>query len=122
MDTRRNILWVDGLAGLCVGFFILLLQNWLHAWYGLPHPVVVVIGIANLAYGLYSTVLARREERPYKCILLLIFANSAWVFVCIAILVNYAHSLKLLGWLQVGGEALFVGTLAFLEWRWRAVL
>ena len=101
---------------------MLILSGFLAPWYGLPHGLLIAIGVANLAYGCYSLSLASREKRPMYLILLLIGGNSAWVVFCVVSAIYFRQSASILGLAHLLGEASIVGTLAFLEWRWRESL
>jgi hypothetical protein len=122
MRIRRNLLWIDGLAGAVAGVAMLLARNWLSDWYRLPRDLLLLIGAANLAYGAYSLSLAKRARRPKALILLLIIANLTWAVICLRWAFVFADAASLLGLVQLVGEALFVGGLASLEWRWREQL
>lgn len=119
METRKRILWVDGLAGLFVGVCTLGLNGWLSAFYGLPQSLVLFIGGANLAYGTYSTSLALRAIRPPKLIILLVVLNFCWTVVCISMVILYGPRATFFGLAHIVLEGLFVTGLAWIEWRWR---
>ncbi len=121
-DWRRKLLWVDGLAGATVGLAVLILGTWLSAWYRLPHDFLLLIGAANLAYGTYALSLARRAPRPRGLIILLVFANLTWAVLCVRWAVVFGETASFFGLAHLLGEGLFVGGLAGLEWRWRALL
>lgn len=118
----RKLLWVDGLAGAIVGVFVLLAITWLREWYRLPMNLLLLNGAANLTYACYSLSLAMRTRRPKVLILLLIVANLTWAVLCLRWTFVYAGTASLFGLAHLIGEALFVGGLASLEWRWREQL
>ncbi len=121
MDARK-LLWVDGLAGAFVGVVVLSISRWLSGWYRLPHDLVFFMGVMNLVYAGYSLSLASRKRRPMALIVLLVFANLGWAVACVRWGLIFAPSASWLGLVQLWGEALFVGGLAALEWRWREQL
>lgn len=118
----RNLLWVDSIAGLVVGTLTLAMVRWLSRWYGLPHDLLVLMGTANLVYGTYSLSLAIRPKRPKILIGVLITANLLWAVLCVWWVVQYGATVSIFGRIYLIGEALFVGGLALLEWRWRELL
>jgi len=122
MDWRRKLLWVDGLAGATVGVLVLAASGWLTEWYQLPHGFLLLMGGANLAYGSYSLTLARLKKRPKALIALLVAANLTWAVLCVRWAVVFWDTASPFGLIQLVGEALFVGGLAILEWRWRDLL
>ena len=122
MDRRRQILWIDGLAALVAGVVVLSLSGWLSEFYRLPRGVLVFTGIVNLIYASYSLPLAAREKRPKTFITFLVAANLFWAMVCVALAIVYGKDAGLFGLLHLWGEAIFVGGLAGLEWRWRDLL
>ena len=118
----KRLLWIDCFAGLLVGVVVLLFSRWLSQCYGLSQELVQIIGVGNTAYGLNSLSLALRKNRPEKRILLVAIANLIWAVACVFWLITYWESAGFLGLGHLFAEALFVGGLGCLEWRWRALL
>lgn len=115
----RHLLWLDGAAGASVGVAMLLLREWLSVRYGLPQVTVDAIAVANVVYGLCALSLASRRVRSEARIRLLVGANAAWSVVCVALVGVHVETATVWGLAHLGAEALFVGGLAALEWRWR---
>jgi hypothetical protein len=115
----RHLLWIDSSAGLTAGVVVIALSAWLSGVYALPRPMLVGMGVANLAYGTYSGTLARRACRPAGLLLLLVFANAAWAGVCGLAAVGFAGTASAFGLAHLLGEGLFVGGLAARAWRER---
>lgn len=120
--ARRNLLWVDGIAGTLVGVAMLLAGRWLRELYRLPPNLYLLISLANLMYGCYSLWLASRNKRPKAFIWALIVANLTWATLCARWFFVYAAIASFFGLAHLLAEALFVGGLAFVEWRWREQL
>ena len=120
----RYLLWVDGAAAAAAAAAMLLLAfgSWLQLWYGLPGSLLQLIALVSLGYAAYSLSLARLRRRPFWALVLLALANALWALLCASWAWQYWGSASLLGVLHLLLEALFVGTLAVLEWRWRAHL
>ena len=119
---QARLLWIDCTAAAIVGVLLLALSPWLARLFALPHDLVLLIGVANLAYGAYSFSLARRAHRPMSLVVLLVCANAAWVVVCLGLAMRYRGEASVFGMMQFIGEAAFVGGLALLEWQHRAKL
>jgi hypothetical protein len=119
MYFLRNLLWADCVAGALAGAAMLVLGGWLSELYGLPRALLLLMGAANLLYASCSFSLAARTRRSANLILLLVLANLAWAAVCAALAVVFRDSATLLGTAALIVEAVFVGGLACLEWRWR---
>lgn len=115
----RNLLWVDCIAGALAGVVVLALSGWLSGVHGLPRELLLFNGAVNLLYASYSFSLARRQTRPRSLIGLLAFANLAWAVVCLWLAGRFAGSATVFGIGHLLGEAIFVGGLGALEWRWR---
>jgi hypothetical protein len=115
----KNLLWVDCIAGAVAGVAVLSFSGWLSSLYGLPREILLLNAAANLLYASYSFSLARRPRRPMALINLLVFANLAWAVVCLFLIRAFAGSATWFGIGHLAGEAVFVGGLAALEWRWR---
>jgi hypothetical protein len=118
----RRLLWIDCAAGALAGVLVLSLSPWLSRLYGLPQELLLFIGTTNLLYASFSVSLARRAERPMSLIKLLVFANAAWVPVCLALAVTFRNEATVFGMGQLVGEAFFVGGLAAVEWKMRRQL
>jgi hypothetical protein len=115
----RKLLWVDCTAAALAGVAVLAFSGWLSRLYGLPRDLLLLIGAVNLLYGCYSFSLAVRARRPRHLIHLLVFANLGWAAVCLVLTVAFREPATLFGLAQLIGEAVFVGGLASLEWRYR---
>ena len=120
--SPRNLLWVDCTAGAVVGLFVLALSGWLGGLYELPRSLLLFTGAANLLYAAYSFSLAIRSLRPRALLYALVIANGAWAVVCLGLAAAYGGSASMFGLGHLLAEALFVGGLAVLEWRYRAIL
>jgi hypothetical protein len=118
----RKLLWVDCIGAALVGVAVLALSEWLSELHGLPRGLLLFTGAVNLLYGSYSFSLARRDRRPLVLLRVLVFANATWACVCVGLLVAFGAGATPFGVVHLGGEALYVGGLAVLEWRWRHVL
>ena len=116
--TARTILWVDSLGGLFVGIIVLAFHSWFAEIEALPVRVVLLMAVANIAYGAYSGSLAVRRELPrQRAITFLVAANLTWTVVCALLLLRYGATATPFAWLHIGGEGLYVGVLALVEWR-----
>ena len=115
----KNLLWVDCIAGALAGVAVLMFSGWLSSLYALPREILLFNGAANVLYASCSFSLAIRARRPGSLINLLVFANLAWAVVCLWLVSVFAGPATWFGIGHLVGEALFVGGLASLEWRWR---
>ena len=122
MIVRQWVLWIDATAAALAGVVVLFVSGWLSGWYGLPQELLISIGVVNLVYASYSSSLAMRMRRPKALILLLVSANLLWSVVCVILALIYRDTATLFGLAHLLGEALFVGGLGGLEWRWRDLL
>ncbi len=122
MNWRYRLLRIDSFAGLSVGLGMLLLSNWLTVWYQLPKSFILLIALANIAYGCFSFSLTLREKRPLNLIVLLVIANLVWAVLCLRWVLIFAQKASFFGLAHLLAEALFVGGLAYLEWRYRDFL
>ena len=107
------------MAGMSVGVVLLLFHAWVSPLHRLPESFILFMGAANLTYGLFSLSLALRQRRPRVLIRLLSVANVLWGLACCAWLWVYWESASVFGQGQLMLEALFVGGLGVLEWRWQ---
>ncbi len=121
--VARRILWVDALGALGVGVLVLLLGEWLTAWYRMPTAVVTGLGLANLGYGSVSFALALtpRWRRP-AAVWLLIIANWGWLAACLLLLARHGATASALGMAHLLVEGVYVAALGTVEWRVRRAL
>lgn len=119
MQIIRNLLWIDCIAGALVGVLVLLFSGWLSRLYSLPLGILYFMGVLNLIYASYSYFLAKRRIRPKALIILLAAANGIWTFVCLGLATHFFEVATFFGIGLLVGEAIFVGSLASLEWKWR---
>jgi uncharacterized membrane protein YgdD (TMEM256/DUF423 family) len=96
--------------------------GWISEHYRLPHNTILFLASANTIYGCYALALALSHKKSLMSIKALAIANSVWVVICAAIVVLYAHTASPIGVFFICGEALFVGMLAFYEWKNRFLL
>lgn len=119
MRIIRSLLWIDCMAGALVGVLVLSFSEWLSRLYSLPLGILYFMGVINLIYATYSYSLAKRRARSKALIILLAAANGIWTFVCLGLATYFFEAATFLGIGLLVGEAIFVGSLASLEWRWR---
>ncbi|UTW01164.1 hypothetical protein KDW99_08575 [Marinomonas rhizomae] len=119
MDYRRNILVIDGIAASMAGIAILSFTKWLQDLHKLPSELLVSIALINLLYAIYSLSLSVLKNRLMILVTVLVIANSIWAINCLRLALNYWDTASTFGLLHLFGEAIFVGTLAYLEWKWR---
>lgn len=122
MYILRRLLWLDCSAGAIVGVIVIAFSAWLSRWEGLPREILLFTGAVNLLYASYSFSLAVRAERTMRSIKLLVFANLAWVPVCLGLALFFRGQATVFGLAHLVGEAIFVGGLALLEWTQREQL
>ena len=119
MHVMKNLLWIDCIAGGLAGVLVLSLSGWLSRLHGLPRELLLLNGAVNLLYASYSFSLAVRTRRPPPLIKVLVFANLSWAVVCLWLVTVFSGSATVFGIGHLVGEAVFVGGLAGLQWRWR---
>jgi len=118
--TLTRLLTIDSVGGLVAGVIVLVFSAWLSEVHALPRHLLLAIGVANLTYGSYSGLLARKALRSDALLVALILANATWAIVCFVAAVLLVESASPFGLVHLIGEGLVVGTLAGLEWRGRA--
>lgn len=122
VQVTRHLLWIDCIAATLAGVLVLSLTDAIARLYAMPADWLRLIGLVNLLYACLSGTLALRRRRPLSLIVMLSFANGAWSMICVGIAVAMAGTATSFGIAHLLGEAVFVGSLAVLEWRWRARL
>ena len=122
MNLRRRILWIDGIAALLAGALLLVAVDWLEEWYNIDRETLAFIALVNLAYATYSLSIAMLKKRPLVLIVLLVIANLTWSINCLRLAYLFRDTASIFGLIHLVGETIFVGGLAFLEWRYRILL
>lgn len=115
-----RLLWFDSIGGLVAGAVVTPLHGWLAGWYDVPAALILFMGLANLAYGTFSGVLAARATRgrpPGRLVMVLAAANVAWGVGCFALLAAHAATASALGLAHFGLEGVYVGLLGLVEAR-----
>lgn len=91
----------------------------LSGWLSSLHALVLSMGAANLLSASCSFTLAERRCAQRALINVLVFANAAYTVACLSLAAGFAGSASLFRIGHLFVEAIFVGGLAGLEWRWR---
>lgn len=117
----RALLWIDCVAGFTGGTLVVSFKEWLSDLHAFPEDLVLFLGLSNLAYASYSLTLATRASMgrtpSRRSIELLVIANAAWVLVCASVIASTWPFATVFGLAHVGLEGLFVGSLAFTQYR-----
>lgn len=122
MRVVNKLLWIDCTAAALAGVVVLVCSGWLSQWYALPRALLLFVGVVNLLYASCSFSLAVRAKRPQALIVLLVIANGLWAAACLVMAARFAGTATFFGLAHLLGEAVFVGGLACLEWKWRRQL
>lgn len=119
LNAARHLLWLDCGAAALAGSAVVLFSSWLSELYGVSHGLLLFIGAVNLLYASYSFALAGRSNRPRFLLYGLVGGNALWAVICMGMALRLLGSSSLFALAHLVGEALFVASLAFCEWRWR---
>jgi len=124
METDKNdtILWLDCIGGLLAGVLILFFCRMISDWDNLPLWIVLAFGFANLIYGGYSLWVTTQNPRSMVWIKILALANITWLGICVTIVTVYWNDISIFGTLHKLTEGIYVGSLGYVEWRWREKL
>ena len=119
--ATKRLLIADSVGGLLVGVCVLALLSPLAALERQSSTVLMITGIANIVYGTYSGQLALRAASGGRLasaeLRVLIYANAAWLPVCLALAASTASHASWLGIAHLVGEGIYVGALAWFERR-----
>ena len=122
MNLRRRILWIDGIAALLAGATLLVAIDWLKELYNISRETLLFIAVVNLVYATCSLSIAMLKKRPIVLIVILVIANLTWAANCLRLALIFSDNASIFGLAHIVGEAIFVGGLASLEWRYRKAL
>jgi hypothetical protein len=116
LPPLTRLLYFDGLAGLVVGIFLLIVREPLSVLLGLPVWLLTLQGIINLCYASYSLPLARRQDRPQWMLWTLVVANLAYALFAAVLLTQFLPSCTGLGVVYFMLEVIIIGGLGAVEW------
>lgn len=119
---NKHLLWIDCGAAALAGTALLAWSAGFAQLHALPQELLRLIGLVNLLYACGSFTLAVQARRRPAWIAALVLANAAWATICLGLALRFAGTASAFGLAHLLGEAAFVGGLAGLEWRWRALL
>ena len=117
MFSLKTLIWIDGIAALLSGCFVLALRGQLAPFFNLPEQLLLTMCCVSFGYAVYSIRLAMQEPKPQKLLKALVAANSIWAILCIVIAVYFIATATPWGIAYLILESLFVAALAVLEWR-----
>lgn len=113
----RRIFWIDGLAALSAGVFVLVFRRHLAELYTFPLDLLTVVGFVNVAYSTFGLTLAGQSRRRLGAVIALAAANYIWSGICLTLAFRFANEASPLGLAHIVFEGAFVATLATVEWR-----
>ncbi|MEM9185356.1 MAG: hypothetical protein AAGB00_02535 [Planctomycetota bacterium] len=119
MKPPRDLLWLDGLAGLAAGVVVLPLSGVIAAWHEMPLGWWLLNGVMNLVYASYSLSIARLRRRPAGLVAVIAAGNLLWAGVCVGAATWFRATATPIGLAHLLLEAAFVGSLGAVEWRAR---
>lgn len=119
MNSPRNLLTFDSIAGLSVGALTLALSSWLSSFYGWPLAFLIFMASANLIYGTYSGTLTiiykKTENLNQTAAWILVVANGLWGIHCFVQVYLMWQVATPIGLAVLAFEGLFVGGLSLIE-------
>jgi hypothetical protein len=116
MITNRNIFLVDGLGAMTSAILLWIMTGSLHAYVGMPVPVLNALAIAAVFFCLYSLTcffLAGRRWKPFLRVIAMI--NLLYCLTTAACLVRYWPLLKTPGKMYFILDILVILSLVYLE-------
>ena len=119
MLSLRALLWIDCSAAAAVGAsgLVLSASGYFVSLTGFPGWLLVLVGCANILYASYSFSIASAARHSARAVRFLVLANAVWSLVCVSMVTALSSSATLLGMSYLIGEAAFVASLAYFEWR-----
>ena len=86
-------------------------------WFSLPRGLLTMLACISVTYALYSGALAYLRSRSRVLLIILVIANVAYAVWCCFLIAHFRGAANSLGIGYMALEALFVATLAVVEWR-----
>ena len=116
MISYRNIFLIDGLGAMTSALFLWILTGRLHAFVGMPLPVLNALAIAAVFLCVYSITCFFAGGRRWKPLLRTIaIINVLYCLVTAACLVRYWHLMKIPGMIYFVLEILVILALVSIE-------
>src|SRR4051812_12070280 len=107
-----RIFWIDGIAGLSAGTFVLAARSPLADLHALPLALITFIGLVNVAYSGMGLTLAVMQRRRFRRIVGLAVANGLWALVCGYLAIRFWKDASPFGLTHLLFEGAFVTALA----------
>ncbi len=115
--SLKKLLLIDGIAALLAGTLVLIFSYRLSVFFNLPRNLLQILAIISVAYSVYSIRLARGKTHSRNLVYFLVVANVVYTLFALCIVVYYFNTATVYGTVYFLAEAIFIGTLAYLEWR-----
>jgi hypothetical protein len=116
MATNRNIFFVDGLGAIMSALFLWFMTGRLHAYVGMPVPVLNALALAAACFCVYSLscfFFVGSRWQPFLRAIAMI--NLLYCFTTFACLVRYWPLLKTPGKIYFTLEILVILALVYVE-------
>ncbi|MGB3500358.1 MAG: hypothetical protein WBA44_01950 [Mesorhizobium sp.] len=108
----RNVLLIDGAAGLAMGGAVAGMAPLLAPFLDLPQALLFWAGLALVPVGLFLLALSRRQTVSRLVLIDIVALNSLWAAASFGLMLTGTITPNALGVAFVAGQALFVGALA----------
>lgn len=115
--SLKKLLWVDCLAALSAGLFLLLFKSQLSPFFNLPESLLTNLMIVAFCFFCYSFYLANQSSPPKILLKTLVLGNSVYASICLFLLVFFYKTATIFGVIYFIIDVLIVGLLAVLEWK-----
>jgi hypothetical protein len=117
LPALNNLLWFDSAAAVTSGLISLFVGGWMARWFHFPRSLLTILACISVTYALYSGTLAYLRSRSRSLLIILVMANVAYAVWCCFLIANFRDTANILGIGYLALEALFVATLAVVEWQ-----
>jgi len=117
VSVLRKLLWLDTILGGSNAIAGLCFYNFLADLMGLSTTLILSVSVITLCYAVVAFILANQAQISVSLTRLLVYANWAWTFVSIGLLVTHFDDAELFGKIFLILQIIVVGGLAFLEGR-----
>jgi len=117
VSSLRKLLWLDTLMGGVNGILGICFFNFLAGLMGLSTVLILTVSIITLCYAVVAFVLANQAQISVTLTRILVYANWAWTFISIGLLLKHFNEAELYGKIFLVLQILVVGGLAYLEGR-----
>jgi hypothetical protein len=116
MFSLKTVLQINSVSSGAVALLLIAFSGFISQWFGVSESAPFIgVGIFLLLFAVYVFYQSRKEPLHSKGIQTIIITDSLWVTVSALLILFQLFELSMIGYLFIGGVALWVALMAVLQ-------